>query len=99
MNCYLAEIAHYLPERIVTNAELAQRHPGWYAEKSFKKAGIRQRHVVGEGETAADLGVRAAERLFERSSVDRRSIDTLIVGTQSPDYFLPGNSALIQERL
>jgi len=99
MNCHLAEIAHYLPERVVTNADLAVQNPGWDADKIFKKTGIRQRHVVSEGETAADLGVRAAERLFDQSGFDRHSIDTLIVGTQSPNYFLPGDSALIQERL
>lgn len=62
MNCHLAGIAHYLPKRVVTNADLAVQNPGWDADKIFKKTGIRQRHVVSEGETAADLGVRAAER-------------------------------------
>jgi 3-oxoacyl-[acyl-carrier-protein] synthase III len=83
----------------VTNVDLAAQNPGWNADKIFKKTGIRQRHVVSEGETAADLGVRAAERLFNQSGFDRQSVDTLIVCTQSPDHFLPGDSSLIQERL
>src|SRR5205085_5759173 len=91
--------AHFLPERVLTNADLAAQNPGWEAEKLFKKTGIRQRHVAVEGETAADLGVRAAERLLDRSGFDRGSIDALIVGTQSPDHFLPGDSALLQDRL
>jgi len=99
MSCYLAGIAHHLPDRIVTNDELAAGNPGWDPERLYKKTGIRQRHVAADGETAADLGVLAAERLLGRSGVDRRTIDTLIVGTQSPDHFLPGNSALIQDRL
>jgi 3-oxoacyl-[acyl-carrier-protein] synthase-3 len=99
MKCYLAGIAYDLPDRVVTNAELAAENPGWEPEKLYKKTGIRQRHVVSEGETAADLGTRAAERLLERSDVDRGSVDTLIVGTQSPDHFLPGDSALLQDRL
>jgi 3-oxoacyl-[acyl-carrier-protein] synthase-3 len=99
MNCYLAGIAHDLPERVVTNADLAAENPGWEAEKLFKKTGIRQRHVAVAGETAADLGFRAAERLLDRSGFDRGSIDTLIVGTQSPDHFLPGDSAFLQDRL
>jgi 3-oxoacyl-[acyl-carrier-protein] synthase III len=99
MNCDLVGIAYYLPERVVTNVDLAAQNPGWDADKIFKKTGIRQRHVVSEGETAADLGVRAAERLFDQSGFDRRSVDTLIVCTQSPDHFLPGDSSLIQERL
>jgi 3-oxoacyl-[acyl-carrier-protein] synthase-3 len=99
MNCYVAGIAHYLPERVVTNADLAVENPGWDPEKLYKKTGIRQRHVVADGETAADLGTRAAERVLDRSNIERSRIDSLIVGTQSPDHFLPGDSALLQVRL
>jgi hypothetical protein len=99
MHCYLAGIAHYLPERVVTNADRAAQDPGWEAEKLFKKTGIRQRHVVSEGVTVAELGTRAADRLPAGSAIDRGSIAALIVRTQSSDHFLPGNSALRQHRL
>jgi 3-oxoacyl-[acyl-carrier-protein] synthase-3 len=99
MSCYLAAISHYLPDNVVTNADLATENPGWEPEKLYRKTGIRQRHVASANETAADLGTQAAQRLLERSNFDRGSIDTLIVGTQSPDHFLPGDSALLQERL
>ena len=75
MNCYLAGIAHYLPERVVTNADLAAENPGWEPEKLYKKTGIRRRHVVSEGETAADLGAGPPNACWsDRPSIADQSI-------------------------
>jgi 3-oxoacyl-[acyl-carrier-protein] synthase-3 len=92
-------LEHHLPERRVTNEELAALYPGWSAEKIFEKTGIRERRVVAEGEHASDLAVRACEKLIERTSFDRRKIDLLLYCTQSPDYFLPTTACVIQDRL
>jgi 3-oxoacyl-[acyl-carrier-protein] synthase III len=92
-------LEHHLPERRVTNDELAALYPGWTAEKIFEKTGIRERRVVAEGEHASDLGVRAAEKLLGRTGFDRKRIDLLLYCTQSPDYFLPTTACLIQDRL
>lgn len=92
-------LAHHLPDRHVTNEDLAALYPGWSADKIFEKTGIRERRVVAEGEHASDLAVAAAEELITRTGVDRARIDLLLYCTQSPDYFLPTTACLIQDRL
>jgi len=92
-------IDHYLPERRVTNDELAALYPNWSAEKIFQKTGIRERRVVADGQTAADLGFCAAEAVLQKASVDRSKIDLLLFCTQSPDYFLPTTACILQDRL
>ncbi len=95
----IAAIASYLPERVLGNEELAQLYPGWTAEKIFDKTGIRERRIAAPGETAADLAVAAANRLFDTAAIARDSIDFIILCTQAPDYVLPTSACLIQERL
>src|SRR3954453_505867 len=92
-------IASYLPERELTNDDLARELGDWTAEKIFEKTGIRSRRVAAENECASDLGVKAAERLFEETGFDRSQIDYLLFCTQSPDYFMPATSCLVQDRL
>ena len=58
-------IDHYLPERRLTNDELAALYPSWSADKIFQKTGIKERRVVADGQTAADLGFAAAESLLQ----------------------------------
>jgi len=58
------KIVGHLPLNILGNDELARLYPDWTAEKIFEKTGIRERHVVLEGECASDLAFAAAERLF-----------------------------------
>jgi 3-oxoacyl-[acyl-carrier-protein] synthase-3 len=65
----------------------------------YRKTGIRVRHVASANETVSDLGVAAAERLFNEQGIDRSSIDFLLFCTQSPDYPLPTTACLVQDRL
>src|SRR4029077_6164627 len=95
----LQAIEHHLPERTLTNDELAAVYPSWTAEKIFEKTGIRERRIVADGETASDLAVAAAEKVIARSGMDRSDIDLLVYGTQSPDYALPTTACIIQDRL
>lgn len=95
----LGPIAVHLPERIETNDELKSQYPSWNLDLIAEKTGIRQRHIAAERETASDLGVAAAEKLFAENEVDRSSIDFLMLCTQTPDYPLPTTSCLIQDRL
>ena len=92
-------IEYVLPEEIVSNKDLAKLFNSWSAEKIFQKTGIKERHVVAEGETAVDLGVRAAEKLFQSGIIKKDEIDFVLLNTQSPDYILPSSSCIIQNRL
>ena len=96
---YLQALAYYLPENTITNEQLVEVFPEWSVEKIAKKIGINKRHVAAEGETAGDMACKAAEKLFEEHGIDRSTIDFVLLCTQSPDYFLPSTSCIIQHRL
>jgi 3-oxoacyl-[acyl-carrier-protein] synthase-3 len=100
MNAYIKSICYFLPERVVTNQELVDEFPEWTVDKIADKVGVNERHVASESETATDLAVSAANKLFsENSDILREDIDFVILCTQSPDYKLPTSACLIQDRL
>ena len=99
MKVYIKALAYNLPEKVLTNEMIAQEFPEWTVDKIDKKIGIKQRHVTVDGETASDLAIGAAEKLFATNGYDRSLIDYLIFVTQSPDYHLPTTACTIQTRL
>jgi 3-oxoacyl-[acyl-carrier-protein] synthase-3 len=99
MQAFIKAISYYLPEKILTNEDLVKEFPEWSAENVASKIGIRQRHIAAENETSADMAVAAGNRLIDEYKIDKASIDFVLLCTQSPDYFLPTSSCLIQERL
>lgn len=99
MKAYIKGISYYLPEKVVTNEDLVEEFPEWTVDKISKKVGISERHVTGEDETAGDMAVKAAEKLFVEKGIDRSIIDFVLLCTQSPDYHLPSTSCVIQDRL
>lgn len=99
MKAYIKTIEYHLPERILGNEEIAMLFPEWTVEKIEKKIGIKERHITNASETASDLAIRAAEKLFAANDINRSTIDYLIFVTQSPDYRLPTTACLIQQRL
>lgn len=92
-------VAAYLPEDRLGNKELAQIFNNWTEEKIKRKIGIETRPIAAKDETAADLGYKAAERLFDAGIARRDEIDFLVFCTQSPDYFLPTSACVMQNRL
>ncbi|HUT89902.1 MAG TPA: ketoacyl-ACP synthase III [Thermoguttaceae bacterium] len=92
-------IAVHLPETIEDNDRLAADFPNWNMDLIYAKTGVGSRHVAAPDECASDLGVAAAEKLFEQHDVDRRTIDFLLFCTQTPDYPLPTTACLMQDRL
>ena len=99
MNAYIKAISYYLPEKTLTNEQLAQEFPEWTIEKITSKVGVNERYIAATDETATDMGVQAAEKLFEEYKIDRSQIDFLLFCTQSPDYFLPTSACIMQNRL
>ncbi len=95
----IGPIAVHLPERIETNADLQTQNPSWNMELIGAKTGIHQRHIAAPDECSSDLGVLAAEKLFQEHNIDPQSIDFVLFCTQTPDYALPTTACLIQERL
>ncbi len=96
---FIKAISYYLPEKVVTNEELVKEFPEWSVEKVAQKVGVDSRHVAVEDETAGDLAEKAARKLFEEYEIDPKSIDFLMLCTQSPDYILPCTACILQDRL
>jgi 3-oxoacyl-[acyl-carrier-protein] synthase-3 len=88
----------YLPERIVTNAELAQRvdtSDEWIVERS----GIRQRHVAAEGQFTSDLALESAHKALISANLTAADIDMVIVATATPDNTFPATATKVQAGL
>jgi 3-oxoacyl-[acyl-carrier-protein] synthase-3 len=88
----------YLPERVVTNAELATRldtSDEWIVQRT----GIRQRHVAAPGEFTSDLAVRAAERALAAAGCRPSDVDLIVLATATPDHTFPATASKVQARL
>lgn len=99
MKAYIKAISYYLPVNVLTNEDLAKEFPEWTAEKVASKIGISYRHIADSNESCSDMAVKAAENLFKEQKIDRKSIDFILLCTQSPDYLLPTTACLVQEKL
>ena len=95
---FIKDLAYYLPPNTVTNEELVKEFPEWSVDKIAEKVGVLERRVVVD-ETATDLAVLAAERLFAQNKVNKEDVDFVLFCTQSPDYKLPSSACIIQDRL
>ena len=98
MKAFIKDIAYYLPEKVLTNEQIAEMFPEWSAEKVANKVGINERHISAADETATDMAYKAAEALFAQG-IDRSCVDFVLLCTQSGDYFLPSSACLLQDRL
>lgn len=95
----IGPISIHLPEKVETNEQLHAEFPKWDMELIMSRTGIAKRHIAADDETAADLGVAACQRLFADYDIDPKSIDFLLLCTQTPDYPLPTTACLMQDRL
>ncbi len=95
----IGPIAVVFPERCETNDDLQAEFPNWDLELIREKTGISARYVAAAEQTASDLAVQAARKLFATYDVSPESIDFLLFCTQTPDYPLPTTACLIQDRL
>ncbi|MEI8273160.1 MAG: ketoacyl-ACP synthase III, partial [Paludibacter sp.] len=99
MEAFIKAISYFLPEKVVTNDDLVKEFPEWTVDKIAGKVGVTERHQAAENETAADMAIQAAEKLFAEHAIDRSTIDFVLFCTQSPDYFLPTSACIIQHKL
>jgi 3-oxoacyl-[acyl-carrier-protein] synthase-3 len=96
----IAGCGGYLPERVVTNDQLAAEHgldtsDAWI----FERTGIRRRHVVAPGETASSMGAAAARRALDRAGMTASDIDAIVVATATPDSTFPSTAVRVQAAL
>jgi 3-oxoacyl-[acyl-carrier-protein] synthase III len=88
----------YLPEKIVTNDDLAkivETSDAWIRERT----GIRERRIVSEGEKTSDLALAAARAALKDAGIDAGEIDIIICCTTTPDETFPATATRVQARL
>ncbi len=94
----IKSVGGYLPERIMTNDELAtmvDTSDEWITERT----GIKQRHIAAEGEFSSHLAIAAAKIAMQRAQVEANDIDLVIVGTTTPDLTFPSTACIVQAEL
>jgi 3-oxoacyl-[acyl-carrier-protein] synthase-3 len=94
----IAGIGAYLPERVLTNDDLAERvetSDAWIRERT----GIRQRHIAGPHETAAFMGTQAARAALADAGADPSEVDAIILATSTPDQAFPATALRVQAAL
>ena len=88
----------YLPDRIVTNAELAARldtSDEWIVQRT----GIRQRHIAAPGEVTSDLALTAAKHALTQAGIAGEELDLIVLATATPDHTFPATATKVQTRL
>ncbi len=88
----------YLPERILSNAELARTvdtSDDWIVERT----GIRERRIAADGETTSDLAIAAARAALDRTGIGAETIDLIILATATPDQTFPASATTVQAAL
>ena len=88
----------YLPERIVTNDELAKKmetSDEWIQQRT----GIKQRHIAADGEFTSHLALKAAERALAHAGITGADLDLIVLATATPDETFPATATVVQKAL
>jgi 3-oxoacyl-[acyl-carrier-protein] synthase-3 len=88
----------YLPERVLTNDELARRlvtSDAWIRQRT----GIGERRIAADGELTSDLAVAAARRALQRAGMSGSDLDLIVLATATPDHTFPATATKVQAQL
>ena len=94
----IASTGSYLPERVVTNADLkgsVETSDEWIVSRT----GIEARHVAADGEMTSDLALQAARAAMHAGGFGPGDIDLIIVATTTPDMVFPSTACILQDKL
>ena len=91
-------VGHYLPDRIVPNAEF-ERTIDTSDEWIRSRSGIERRHFAAEGQTTSDLATRAARAALADAGLAPDDIDAIIVATSTADLTFPSTATMVQAAL
>jgi 3-oxoacyl-[acyl-carrier-protein] synthase-3 len=88
----------YLPEKVLTNAEL-ERMVNTTDEWIVTRTGIRERRIAAEGQAASDLALEASRRALDAAAVRASEVDLIILATTTPDMVFPSTACILQAKL
>ncbi|HEV2470922.1 MAG TPA: beta-ketoacyl-ACP synthase III [Candidatus Sulfotelmatobacter sp.] len=94
----ISALGTYVPPRLLTNADL-ERMVDTSNEWIMTRVGIRERHIVDKGVATSDLAAEAARKALAQRGLAPTDIETIIVGTVTPDMFFPSTACVVQEKL
>ncbi|WP_285905317.1 beta-ketoacyl-ACP synthase III [Pseudodesulfovibrio pelocollis] len=97
-NFIIRGFGHYAPERVLTNADL-EKIVDTTDEWITTRTGIKQRHIVAEGETSSDLGLVAARKALASAGLEPSELTHIVFATFTPDYAIPSAACVLQEKL
>lgn len=98
INSRIVGTGRYLPERIMTNADL-EKIVDTSDEWIRTRTGVERRHVCADDETTSDMCIEAARVAIEEAGIDVTDIDMVITGTTTPDLIFPNISTIVQHKL
>lgn len=96
--CSITGVGAYVPERILTNAEL-EKIVDTTDEWITSRTGIKERRIAADNEYTSDLATQAAVRAMQDAGVTADQIDLIIVATITPDMFFPSTACLVQAKI
>ncbi len=94
----IAGCGAYLPEKVLTNADLesiVETNDAWIRERT----GICQRHIAADGEVTSDLAANAGREALKNAGISADEVDLVLVATSTPDLTLPSTAAITQHKL
>ncbi|MGU3493624.1 beta-ketoacyl-ACP synthase III [Xanthobacteraceae bacterium A53D] len=98
MQSVVRGVGSYLPEKVLTNADLAARvdtSDEWIVQRT----GIRERHIAADGEYTSHLGLKAAQAALADAGMEASEIDLIVLATSTPDQTFPATAVTIQSEL
>ena len=98
MNAGIVGIGRYLPEKIVTNADL-EKVMDTSDEWIRTRTGIEERRIADDNTKSSDMGLAAAQKAIEDAGITPEDIDLILVATVTPDQPFPSVACMLQERL
>jgi 3-oxoacyl-[acyl-carrier-protein] synthase-3 len=96
--CSIVAVASYLPERVLTSAEVGQGF-GEDGEWILSRTGIRERRIAAENQFTSDLAARAALSALQKANLQATDLDLILVATNTPDMQFPATACLVQAKI
>ena len=96
--CSITGIGSYVPEKILTNADL-EKLVDTSDEWITTRTGIKERHIAAKDESTSDMAAKAAQRAMKMAGVTAAQVDLIIVATISPDMPFPATACFVQQKI
>lgn len=94
----IRSIGHYTPPKVLTNQDL-EKIVETSDEWIIKRTGIKERHIIEEGETTSNISSKSAMMAIQKADIDPKSIDLIILATISHDRICPSTACYIQQKI